>query len=250
MPGEEDENRKVFRRWRKVDKDGARSRDYIVRQTVPDGWSDNWEGPAANGRQLHGRHQQTIGPSREEETPTRYIGDKNQLTQVCRRSIMSSLVHEHGHLEPYSQWAGSHIEGDQCGRLWRCGLSDAGCKPCCRVQNRLKSTKKRYNVCRKTDQNDVFIYIVQARSVWNAVVMRTHVQKHRFPFIFPITRSASTEIPRSRTDWTGLVGVPSTSGGDLHGQLVHTAELQLCQDSAAVCSTASNWLYKALAGRD
>jgi len=33
-------------------------------QTVPDNGSGDWEGPAADGRQLHGRYQQTIGPSR------------------------------------------------------------------------------------------------------------------------------------------------------------------------------------------
>jgi len=33
-------------------------------------------------RQLHGRHQQTIGPSRAEGTSTRQIGDTNQLTKV------------------------------------------------------------------------------------------------------------------------------------------------------------------------
>jgi len=31
-------------------------------QTVPDGGSGDWEGPAADGRQFHGRYQQTIGP--------------------------------------------------------------------------------------------------------------------------------------------------------------------------------------------
>ena len=40
------------------------------------------EGPAADGRQFHGRNQQTIGPSRAEGTSTRQIGDTNQLTQV------------------------------------------------------------------------------------------------------------------------------------------------------------------------
>ena len=55
--------------------------DYIVRQTVPDGGSGDWEGPVADGRQLDGRHQQTIGPSREEGTPTRQIGDTNQCQE-------------------------------------------------------------------------------------------------------------------------------------------------------------------------
>jgi len=48
-----------------------RSRDHIVRQTVPNDGSGDWEGPAADGRQFDGRHQQTIGPSRAEGTPTR-----------------------------------------------------------------------------------------------------------------------------------------------------------------------------------
>ena len=44
--------------------------------------SGDREGPAADGRQFHGRYQQTIGPSRAEGTSTRQIGDTNQLTQV------------------------------------------------------------------------------------------------------------------------------------------------------------------------
>jgi len=52
-----------------------------VQQAVPDGGSGDWEDPAADGRQFHGRHQQTIGPSRAEGTSTRQIGDTNQLTQ-------------------------------------------------------------------------------------------------------------------------------------------------------------------------
>ena len=46
---------------------------YIVRPAVPNGGSGDWEGPAADGRQFHGRYQQMIGPSREEGTPTRQI---------------------------------------------------------------------------------------------------------------------------------------------------------------------------------
>jgi len=53
-----------------------------VRQAVPDGGSGDWEGPAADGRQLHGRHQQTIGPSRAEGTSTRQIGDTNQFSSI------------------------------------------------------------------------------------------------------------------------------------------------------------------------
>ena len=52
-----------------------------------------------DGRQFHGRYQQTIGPSRAEGTSTRQIGDTNQLTQVYGRGSMSGLVHEHGRLE-------------------------------------------------------------------------------------------------------------------------------------------------------
>ena len=44
--------------------------------------SGDREGPAADGRQLHGRHQQPIGPSRAEGMSTRQIGDTNQSTQV------------------------------------------------------------------------------------------------------------------------------------------------------------------------
>jgi len=40
------------------------SRYHVVRKTVPDGGSGDWEGPAADGRQFNGRRQQTIGPSR------------------------------------------------------------------------------------------------------------------------------------------------------------------------------------------
>jgi len=45
-------------------------------------WSGDWGGLAADGRQFHGRYQQTIGPSRAEGTSTGQIGDTNQLTQV------------------------------------------------------------------------------------------------------------------------------------------------------------------------
>jgi len=59
-----------------------RSRGHVVWQTVPNGWSGDWEGPAANSRQFHGRHQQKVGSSRTEATATREMGDTNQLTQV------------------------------------------------------------------------------------------------------------------------------------------------------------------------
>jgi len=52
-------------------------RYHVFRQAVPDGGSGDREGPVADGRQFHGRHQQTIGPSRTEGTSTRQIGDKN-----------------------------------------------------------------------------------------------------------------------------------------------------------------------------
>ena len=54
-------------------------RYHVVQQTIPDGESSDWEGPAADGRQFNGQYQQTIGV---EGTPTRQIGDTNQLTQV------------------------------------------------------------------------------------------------------------------------------------------------------------------------
>ena len=59
-----------------------RGRDHIVRHAVPDGASGDWEGPATDVSQFHGRYQQTIGPSRAEGTSTRQIGDTNQLTEV------------------------------------------------------------------------------------------------------------------------------------------------------------------------
>jgi len=81
MSGNEAWNRKV------LDADGRLTETgqiayHAVRQTVPNSGSGDWEGPAADGRQFHGRHQQTIGSSRAEGTSTRQIGDTNQLTQV------------------------------------------------------------------------------------------------------------------------------------------------------------------------
>jgi len=73
MPGNEAWNRNVF--IRNVER---RGRYHVVGQAVPDGGSGDREGPAADGRQFNGRHQQTIGPSRAEGTPTRQIGDTNQ----------------------------------------------------------------------------------------------------------------------------------------------------------------------------
>jgi len=59
-----------------------RSRGHVVRQTVPNGRSGDWEDLAVNGRQFRGRRQQKVGPSRTEATSTREMGDTNQLTQV------------------------------------------------------------------------------------------------------------------------------------------------------------------------
>jgi len=53
------------------------SRNHVVRQTVPNGPSGNWEGPTANDRQFHGRHRQKVGPNRTEATPTSEICDTN-----------------------------------------------------------------------------------------------------------------------------------------------------------------------------
>ena len=79
MSGNEAWNRKV------LDADGRLTETgqiayHAVRQTVPNSGSGDWKGPAADGRQFHGRHQQTIGSSRAEGTSTRQIGDTNQLT--------------------------------------------------------------------------------------------------------------------------------------------------------------------------
>jgi len=58
-----------------------------------------------------------IGPSRAEGTSTRQICDTNQLTQIWRCSSMSGLVHEQGHLEPYSY---THMNKELCYRTTRC----------------------------------------------------------------------------------------------------------------------------------
>ena len=111
MSGNEAWNRNVLRRRQKVGRDGA---DYhVVRQAVPDDGSSDREDPAADGRQFHKRHQQTIGPSRVEGTSTRQIGDTNQLTQVRRRSSMSGLVHELGRLEPHSLLSPEPMEAEE-----------------------------------------------------------------------------------------------------------------------------------------
>jgi len=44
---------------------------HVVQQIVSNGGSGNWEGPPVDGRQFNGQYQQTVGPSREEGTPTR-----------------------------------------------------------------------------------------------------------------------------------------------------------------------------------
>jgi len=77
-------------------------------------WSGDWEGPVVDGRQFKGRHQRTIGASRAEGTSTRQIGDTNQLTQVRRRSSMSGLVHEHGHLESCPVVSAEPMEAVEC----------------------------------------------------------------------------------------------------------------------------------------
>jgi len=62
---------------------GGRLTETEQRSHCPaNGGSGDWEGPAADGRQFNGWHQQTIGPSRVEGTPTRQNGDTNQSTQV------------------------------------------------------------------------------------------------------------------------------------------------------------------------
>jgi len=60
MSGNEAWNRKV------LDADGRLTETgqiayHAVRQTVPNSGSGDWEGPAADGRQFHGRHQQSGG---------------------------------------------------------------------------------------------------------------------------------------------------------------------------------------------
>ena len=64
MSGNEAPSRNVFRRWRKVDRDGAE----ITLSGRLLGGSGDWEGPAADGRQFDGRPKQTIGPSRGQLT--------------------------------------------------------------------------------------------------------------------------------------------------------------------------------------
>ena len=58
-----------------------------------------------------------IGPSRVEGTSTRQICDTNQLTQIWWCSSMSGLVHEQGHLEPYSY---TYVNKELCYRTTRC----------------------------------------------------------------------------------------------------------------------------------
>jgi len=88
------------------------------------GWYRDREGLAANGRQFHGRHQQTIGPSRAEGTSIRQIGDTNQLTQVWRRSSMSGPC---TWARPSWTVLSPEPRANRGWRArWRCGLSDAG----------------------------------------------------------------------------------------------------------------------------
>jgi len=81
MSGNEAWNRNVFKRWRKVDRDGADiTLSGRLLQMVGPFTVGGRAFPVADGKQLQGRHQQTIGPSRAEGTSTRQIGDTNQLT--------------------------------------------------------------------------------------------------------------------------------------------------------------------------
>jgi len=95
MSGNEAWNRNVSDADGRLTETGQRSH---FRQAVPDGGSGDWEGPAADGRQFHGRYhyQQTIGLSRAEGTVC-----------VCVRARQSALcvLHinrlvNHGHLQP------------------------------------------------------------------------------------------------------------------------------------------------------
>ena len=49
------------------------SREHIVRHTVPNGGSGDWEGPAADGRQFHGRgtSRRFVREERSERRPGR-----------------------------------------------------------------------------------------------------------------------------------------------------------------------------------
>jgi len=114
------------------------------------------------------------------------------------------------------------MEGDECIRDVVC-VTQTEDEPCCRVHHRLKSAKK---VDRKTDQNGISDSTSETIRVWNVIVgtecrmdrscLRT--AKYRETVLCTcvrITRSASTKIPGSRTDWTGSIVVLSTRSGDL-----------------------------------
>jgi len=65
----------------------GRSTETGQRSRCPAGCSrwwarSDWEGPAADGRQFHGRLQQTIGSSRAAGMPTRQSSDTNQLSSL------------------------------------------------------------------------------------------------------------------------------------------------------------------------
>jgi len=70
-----------------------RGRYHAVRQAVADGGSGDREGPAADGRQFHGRHQQTIGPSRAEGTSTRQIMFPCFAVQQLEPNCVAHTIH-------------------------------------------------------------------------------------------------------------------------------------------------------------
>ena len=73
----------------------ATGRYHVVRQAVPDGGFGDREGPAADGRQLHGRHQQTIVPS------TKHVEKSVAMTTMGvhrRRLSIVCMVAEHSTL--------------------------------------------------------------------------------------------------------------------------------------------------------
>jgi len=82
MLGNDDWNRNVFKRRRKVDRDGAdiTLSGRLFQMVGPA--TGKARPPTVDSFTFHGRYKQTIGPSRAERTSTRQIGDTNQLSQV------------------------------------------------------------------------------------------------------------------------------------------------------------------------
>jgi len=78
MSGNEAWNRNVSDADGRLTETGQRSH---FRQAVPDGGSGDWEGPAADGRQFHGRYQQTIGLSRAEGTVC--VRSRASVSSLC-----------------------------------------------------------------------------------------------------------------------------------------------------------------------